>query len=245
MDPEVERAPLLGSDEIMLDPDTASAAAFMYDYSHGTPRASIKRGSPTKPSAKHTTFPIDNLNIDTDILSPKSPSCGLFDIQKIAHHLDLDNKRTSTTKHTFWSHSLGCVHASGFDSFNLKSLCNDTKEVLESGVFWINFHQPSLQEIDDISRAFNIHPLTKEDIQTPDTREKCEVFQNYYFVVIKSFEGDIFKSTYLSAIPVYIVIFASFVLSVRISDFSFHSLTTHMPAIWFDELNSFLNMDYQ
>lgn len=29
---------------------------------------------------------------------------------------------------------------------------------------------------------FHIHPLTVEDIQTQESREKCEIFQNYMFV---------------------------------------------------------------
>jgi magnesium transporter len=94
--------------------------------------------------------------------------------------------------------------------------------MLESGPFWMNFNNPSREEMSDITNAFNLHPLTSEDIQvcyifiilTGDTREKCEVFNNYYFVVIRTLNHDTGSKTFLDPITVYIVIFKECVLSV-------------------------------
>jgi magnesium transporter len=94
--------------------------------------------------------------------------------------------------------------------------------MLESGPFWMNFCNPSSNEMKSISKAFGLHPLTSEDImvllcitiKTPDTREKCEVFSNYYFVVVRTFEHDNTRAEYLMPIVVYIVIFKQCVLSV-------------------------------
>src|SRR5262249_32029026 len=43
--------------------------------------------------------------------------------------------------------------------------------------FWLDITAPSFQDLAILARAFQIHPLTIEDILAPDTREKCEVYR--------------------------------------------------------------------
>jgi Mg2+ and Co2+ transporter CorA len=62
-----------------------------------------------------------------------------------------------------------------------------------------------------INEAFDIHPLTIEDIQTQDTREKCDVFPNYYYVVIKSIQED---NVLYQPVQVSILVFKNCILSV-------------------------------
>jgi len=53
-----------------------------------------------------------------------------------------------------------------------------------------------------------------------ETREKIELFRNYYFVCFRSFEQDPYSPTYLEPLNMYIIVFREGTLSVRSS----HSL---------------------
>ncbi len=63
-----------------------------------------------------------------------------------------------------------------------------------------------------IEKYFKLHPLTVEDCLTPDTREKFEVFDNYYLVVVNEIHY-IEYSNVLNNVNVYIVVFPEIVLS--------------------------------
>lgn len=65
-----------------------------------------------------------------------------------------------------------------------------------------------------LSKCFGIHPLTAEDIQMEETREKIELFRNYYLVCFRSFDQDQYSPTYLEPINYYIVVFREGILSV-------------------------------
>jgi magnesium transporter len=47
-----------------------------------------------------------------------------------------------------------------------------------------------------------------------ETREKIELFRNYYFVCFRSFEQDPYSPTYLEPLNMYIVVFREGTLSV-------------------------------
>ncbi|KAJ3347139.1 CorA metal ion transporter [Kappamyces sp. JEL0680] len=114
----------------------------------------------------------------------------------------------STPRFTFYSEKTGVIRSSYWNTLDISlDQGRDVRNVLTEGTFWIDVSCPTAQEMDDISQVFGLHPLTNEDIQTPDTREKCEVFSKYYFVVIRSFEQDQYKPTFLQPITVYIIIF--------------------------------------
>ena len=79
----------------------------------------------------------------------------------------------------FYSERTGLKKASSFDSLKFEK---DPSNLLPGTTFWLDINLPTPSEMALIGRIFGIHPLTIEDIQTSDTREKCEVFPNYYFV---------------------------------------------------------------
>ncbi|KAI9049483.1 hypothetical protein LZ554_006514 [Drepanopeziza brunnea f. sp. 'monogermtubi'] len=58
------------------------------------------------------------------------------------------------------------------------------------GVWWLNMNSPTKEEITAICRAFGIHPLTIEDINTQEAREKIELFPSYYFACFRSFHVE-------------------------------------------------------
>jgi magnesium transporter len=54
--------------------------------------------------------------------------------------------------------------------------------------FWLDVLNPTEEEMKVLSKAFQIHPLTTEDIFLGETREKVELFKDYYFVCFRSFD---------------------------------------------------------
>lgn len=78
----------------------------------------------------------------------------------------------------------------------------------EGGVWWLDMLNPSEEEVTVICKAFGIHPLTREDITTQETREKVELFRSYYFVCFRSFyQEDVKSENYLDPVNVYAVVF--------------------------------------
>ena len=70
-------------------------------------------------------------------------------------------------------------------------------------------------QLNRIIKVFSIHPLTTEDIQMEETREKIELFRNYYFVCFRSFDQDPYSPTHLEPLNMYIIVFREGTLSVR------------------------------
>ncbi|CAN3354511.1 magnesium transporter Alr1p [Diutina catenulata] len=85
------------------------------------------------------------------------------------------------------------------------------------GTWWLDCTCPTDAEMKVLAKAFGIHPLTAEDIRMQETREKVELFRNYYFVCFHTFEPDQESADYLEPINVYIVVFKEGVISFHFS----------------------------
>ncbi|KAM0792251.1 hypothetical protein ACM66B_004945 [Microbotryomycetes sp. NB124-2] len=83
----------------------------------------------------------------------------------------------------------------------------------EANTWWLDVLCPTDSEMKVLSKVFGIHPLTTEDIQMEETREKIELFRNYYFVCFRSFEQDPYSPTYLEPLNMYIIVFREGTLS--------------------------------
>ncbi|ETW83532.1 cora metal ion transporter [Heterobasidion irregulare TC 32-1] len=92
----------------------------------------------------------------------------------------------------------------------------------EGQTWWLDVLSPTDEEMKMLSRVFNIHPLTTEDIQMEEAREKIELFRTYYLVCFRSFDQDPFSPTYLEPLNVYIIVF-------REGTLSFHFRSTPHP----------------
>lgn len=79
--------------------------------------------------------------------------------------------------------------------------------------WWVDILAPSDAEMRAISKIFRIHPLTTEDIQAQESREKCEIFSHYMFISFRSFNNDVISPDYLEAINFYIIVFKTGVLT--------------------------------
>ena len=88
----------------------------------------------------------------------------------------------------------------------------------DGGVWWLDVVNPTSAELECIRKAFKIHPLTKEDIEQQEAREKVELFSQYYFVCFRSFHHDSSSEEFLEAVNIYIIVCAEGVLSFSFSD---------------------------
>jgi len=83
----------------------------------------------------------------------------------------------------------------------------------DGGVWWLDVLNPTKAELEVLARAFKIHRLTREDIETQEAREKVELFSQYYFVCFRSFNMDNGSDDFLDPIHIYIVVCTDGVLS--------------------------------
>ncbi|KAH3660355.1 hypothetical protein OGAPHI_006941 [Ogataea philodendri] len=90
----------------------------------------------------------------------------------------------------------------------------------EDATWWIDCICPTDNEMKMLAKAFGIHPLTAEDIRMQETREKVELFKNYYFVCFHTFETDSESEDFLEPINVYIVVFRNGILTFHFSPIS-------------------------
>ncbi|ODV88578.1 hypothetical protein CANCADRAFT_28553 [Tortispora caseinolytica NRRL Y-17796] len=83
--------------------------------------------------------------------------------------------------------------------------------------FWLDILNPTDSEMKILSRTFGIHPLTAEDIMLGESREKIEIFGDYYLIVSSTMQQRIRSQKYMSRVlePVnlYIVVFKEGVLT--------------------------------
>lgn len=96
----------------------------------------------------------------------------------------------------FSSYGVDTIHAPEFGDLilegeDIRTLFTPPQELEQQpdnvGVWWLNMNNPTENEIRVICKAFGVHPLTIEDINTQETREKIELFPSYYFANFRSF----------------------------------------------------------
>lgn len=83
----------------------------------------------------------------------------------------------------------------------------------EGGVWWLDVVNPTKAELDVLASAFQVHRLTKEDIETQEPREKVELFRDYYFVCFRSFNMNKLSEDFLEPVHIYIIVTGDGVLS--------------------------------
>jgi magnesium transporter len=122
--------------------------------------------------------------------------------------------RPDPNRFSFFSSALECtIHVSRFGDLvlpgdSISTLFNFQDDDSDEGVWWLNVNNPSHEQIRAICLAFGIHPLTLEDIDTKETREKIELFPSYYFASFRSFKVlQQPGSVKYAAFSVYVVVF--------------------------------------
>ena len=74
-------------------------------------------------------------------------------------------------------------------------------------VWWLDVYDATEQDVNAVSDAFNIHPLTTEDVTLREKREKVEVFRTYYFISFRTLVGDAKAGSHPSSTEFYILVF--------------------------------------
>ncbi|KAJ5232003.1 hypothetical protein N7468_004959 [Penicillium chermesinum] len=128
----------------------------------------------------------------------------------------LENTNSPTRFGFFSSESQTTVHAAELGDLVLPG--DSFRDLFqlgpEGGVWWLDVVNPTEAELDAISKAFSIHPLTQEDIQTQEAREKVELFKQYYFVCFRTFyQMDKTSEEFLEPVNFYMVVFRDGVLT--------------------------------
>jgi magnesium transporter len=93
----------------------------------------------------------------------------------------------------------------------------------ESGCYWLDGLNPTEDEVTALCKAFGVHPLTREDIVTQESREKVEIFKKYYFVSFRSFNQDKDSEEFLEPINIYAVVFRHGLLSFTFAQKNSHT----------------------
>jgi len=83
----------------------------------------------------------------------------------------------------------------------------------EGHTWWLDVLSPTDEEMKMLSKVFGIHPLTAEDIQMEEAREKIELFRTYYLACFRSFDQDPYSPTHLEPLNMYIIVFREGILS--------------------------------
>lgn len=166
--------------------------------------------------------PDESLEIDS-ASSEDTKAAELSPIRKrVSHpHLSLDRGNSGifvdeepSQRYSFFASGLeNTVHAPDLASLVGESNSFSSLFKPENGAWFLDCFRPTDHEMKAISRAFGIHPLTTEDIQTEDAREKYESFRNYYLVVYHTFENDKDDPNYMEAINFYVLVFHEGVIS--------------------------------
>ncbi|CAI2179958.1 13792_t:CDS:2 [Funneliformis geosporum] len=147
--------------------------------------------------------------IQTDVCFPMLEAISKKGVDYDA--LEIYHPSEASYRFTFYSTAYSTVHARSLAE--IPSTGTSLSEMLKAGCWWIDILSPSDSEIQELGRIFGIHPLTMEDIQTEDTREKCELFKEYYFICFRSFDQDHYSSTYLQPVSLYMVVMKEGIIS--------------------------------
>jgi magnesium transporter len=84
--------------------------------------------------------------------------------------------------------------------------------------FWLDVFSPSIDDLSQLARTFGVHPLTVEDVQMGDSREKCEIFEKYLLLCIQTC-GQIRRTSLdndeSTPETLYILVFQKYIISVH------------------------------
>ncbi|KAL3458012.1 stretch-activated Ca2+-permeable channel component-domain-containing protein [Aspergillus heterothallicus] len=134
---------------------------------------------------------------------------------------NLKNENEPTRFGFFSSESQSTVHAAELGDLVLPGdTFRDLFQLgLDGGVWWLDVLNPNEAEVSALSRAFSIHPLTTEDILTQESREKVELFKQYYFVCFRTFyQVDKTSERFMEPVNFYMVVFRDGVISFSFTE---------------------------
>jgi hypothetical protein len=143
------------------------------------------------------------------------------------HSLPTVSPKTQSSK--LFLHS--SVTNSIFHATNFKDLRRSGQKLSEifgqnpEDAWWLDMQNPSNREVRQLCTAFDVHPLTIEDILTRENSEKIEEYPSYRFASLQSFHEVIEDDgeTVYEPYSIYLVVFSEGTLSFYFSH-SVHSV---------------------
>lgn len=123
-------------------------------------------------------------------------------------------------KFSYYKRNDGVFQKISSNNLNVKEI-QDMQE--KKKVFWLDVFNPTTKEILLLTELFSIHPLTAEDIQVRDGREKCERYSLYFFFCIKTVYQKNTKDLFFDEdLPtIYIIMFDNHILTIHYEDMSY------------------------
>ncbi|KAI5859337.1 cora-like Mg2+ transporter [Durotheca rogersii] len=142
------------------------------------------------------TQPAPMITVDGDFLNAPSTASEAGDekADEMAHAVPkpAEKEHFDPNRFSFFSSAWeSTIHAAEFGDLVLPG--EDVRGLFTfprdepDGVWWLNVHSPTEEEVRTLCKAFGVHPLTIEDITTQEAREKIEIFPSYYFASFRSF----------------------------------------------------------
>ena len=168
----------------------------------------------------------DNVETTNIVLDGKRISGKCEDVLSEKGPVQRGPSVAETNRFNFFSSELPqSIHAADLEDLVMPG--ESFRELFElpsdGGCWWLDVVNPTKDELTAFERAFHIHRLTIEDIETQENREKVELFRQYYFVCFRSFsQVDKTSEHYMEPLNVYMVVFREGIITVTY-DISPHS----------------------
>ena len=197
-DPLAEQVPLVPSLNLLLERQP-SVDSRNFDNLHA-PDAHVSQ---------------DSLYLNQPLFQPVEGRTDLDGQQLLECFQKFPDIDTGSYRFNLFSKELGSLTGLTFNDLKL-----DIPQLLKSDCFWLDIHLPQNEELQVLEEGLDIHMLTVEDILTSNTREKCEVFPNYYYVVVKGYIDDEDTST-IKPLPMHLLVFQKCIITVLILIVSF------------------------
>jgi magnesium transporter len=136
-------------------------------------------------------FPNNNKNTGP---ASNSPTRARRDGDSISVTSSTVSSRTIThrfipdSKYTLYSSQTDILQADLLNELHPKG--KSISEFIRGGtdICWLDVSGASVGEWRELVALLNIHPLTQEDVEVGDTREKVEIFDNYIFICVRTAE---------------------------------------------------------
>jgi magnesium transporter len=132
-------------------------------------------------------------------------------------------------KYTYYSNDTDIRQAWSLDALLQPGEATNNMFSGTKGPFWIDIVTPNSDDLVRLASAFGVHPLSIEDVQMADSREKCEIFEHYLFLCIQTCDQKFLSSAtnnlgrrpsmdgleLNSPAILYILVFQNYVISIH------------------------------
>lgn len=186
--------------------------------------------------SRHTTIPIDSLRRITTFIDSDDSNFNNYatsNASSLVSNPALFSRAflsySPTIKYTFYSTRTDLRQAWTLEALSEQADVREMFDAASQGstheCFWLDVTLPTSEDLHRMAQSFGIHPLSTEDIQMKDSREKCEVFELYLFICLRTCDqrflssvntgGDRRMSEASGPATMYLTVFKNFIISVH------------------------------